>query len=132
MTTDLDNWIKRADEVLSSGHSIAYASEQMHFATSFLASLYGPESPQVRTFRTTAEGILKFKDGVQHNLQIHARSTIRAAKAEAEAGLIKNIRALIAGENITEFLALAKEVMRDGSEASKNVGAVWLPRHLRT
>lgn len=45
-------------------------------------------------------------------------------KAELRGGLIKNVRALIAGENIAELLALAKDVLSQDSEPAKNVGAV--------
>ena len=121
---DTDVWIKRADEVLGGSHSIGNTSEEMQFATSMIAAFYGPESPQMKTFRDTAEGIHKLKEGVQHHLQLHALATIRAVKAQVQAGLAKNVRALIAGENIAEFLELAKDVMRENSEASKNVGAV--------
>jgi hypothetical protein len=37
---------------------------------------------------------------------------------------VKNVRALIAGENIAELLALAKDVLSETSDAAKNVGAV--------
>jgi hypothetical protein len=69
---DNDTWIKRADEVLAKASSIQNTSEQMQFATSMLATFYGPESPQMRTFRDTADGILKGKAAVQHHLQMHA------------------------------------------------------------
>ncbi len=121
---DVDLWIKRADEVLAGGHSTAAASEQLLFATSILSRFYGPSSPEMKTFRETSEGIQRLKEGTQHHLQMHARATIKAVKAQVEAGLAKNTRAIIAGENIAEFLALAKDVMHDGSDAAKNVGAV--------
>jgi hypothetical protein len=121
---DIESWIKRANEVLNGGHSLHNVSEEMQFATSMIAAFYGPESPQMKTFRDTADGIHKGKEAVQHNLQMHARATIRNVKAELQAGLVKNVRALIAGENIAELLALAKDVLSENSEAAKNVGAV--------
>lgn len=120
---DTDSWIKRVDEVVTH-HSIYNVSEQMQFATSIIATFYGPESPQMRTFRDTADGIHRGKEDVQYRLQMHAIATIKNVKAELQAGLIKNVRALIAGEIIAELLALAKDVLSDNSEAAKNVGAV--------
>ena len=121
---DMETWIKRADEVLAKASSVHNASEQMQFATSILATFYGSESPQMKTFRDTADGILKSKAAIEHPLQMHACATIRNVRAELKAGLIQNIRALIAGENIAELLAMAKDVLGGNSEASKNVGAV--------
>jgi len=120
---DVDSWKKRADEVLQK-HGITDVSEQMQFATSMIATFYGPESPQMKTFRDTAEGIHKGKEAIQHHLQLHARATIKNILAELQAGLVKNVRAIIAGEVIAELLALAKDVLADNSEAAKNVGAV--------
>jgi hypothetical protein len=121
---DMDTWIKRADDVLAKASSVHNASEQMQFATSILATFYGPESPQMKTFRDTADGILKSKPAIEHHLQMHACATIRNVQAELKAGLIQNIRALIAGENIAELLAIAKDALGSNSEAGKNVAAV--------
>lgn len=122
---DIDIWIKRADEVLAGAHSTQNASEQLQFATSMIAAFYGPESPQMKTFRDTADGIHRARPGgIDHRLQLHACATIKNVKAELQAGLAKNIRALIAGESIAELLALAKDVLHENSEAAKNVGAV--------
>ena len=57
-------------------------------------------------------------------MQLHARATIKNVKGELQAGLVKNVRALIAGENIAELLALAKDVLSENSDSSKNVGVV--------
>jgi hypothetical protein len=121
---DVDSWISRANAVLEGGHSTTNASELMQFATSIIAAFYGSESPQMKTFRDSTDGICRGKDAVEHRLHLHARATIRNVKAELETGLIKSVRALITGENISEFLALAKDVLSENSEASKNVGAV--------
>lgn len=121
---DTDAWIKRADEALASSHHASNASELMQSATSLISVCYGPDSPQMKTFRETAAGILKGKEGGQHELSSHARATIRNVKSELQAGLVKNVRALVVGENIAEFLALAKEVLAGNSDAAKNVGAV--------
>ena len=120
---DTEKWIKRAGELLEGNYSTDDTSEQMQFATSMLAAFYGPESAQMKTFRDTADGILKRKDA-QYYLQLQACATIRNVKAELEAGLVKNVRALITGENVAEFVALAREVLSQDSEATKNVAAV--------
>jgi hypothetical protein len=116
---DVEGWLKRADELVSQKSSSWDYSEGLQFATSMISAFYGPESPQMRTFRSTAEGTQK-----SIVLSMHAKATIRNIQAEIRAGLIKSVRALLTGEIVAELLTLAKEVLTDNSEAAKNVGCV--------
>jgi hypothetical protein len=120
---DAESWLKRADEVISQTSQLSY-SEGLQFATSMITAFYGPDSPQMRTFRATTEGIQKGKDGVPFNLRMHAKFTITNIQAEIRAGLIKNVRALLTGEIIAELLLLAKDILRDNSAETTSVAAV--------
>jgi hypothetical protein len=120
---DQESWIKRADEVIANTSQWSY-SEALQFATSMITAFYGPASPQMKTFRTTIEGIHKTQGGNPATLRMQAGATIKNIKAELQAGLIKSVRALIAGEIVSELLGLAKEILSDNSESTKNVGAV--------
>lgn len=120
---NVEGWIKRADEVIRNSLQYNY-SEGLQFATSMIAAFYGPDSPQMKTFRDTTEGIQGGKGNIELFLSDHAKATIQNIKAEVEGGLIKSVRALLTGEIVGELLALAKETCADSSEAAKNVSAV--------
>ena len=121
---DIDAWIKRADGVLASISHWNY-SELMQFATSMITAFYGPDSPQMRTFRETAQALQKARaESVPVALAGHARGTVQNIKAEIQAGLIKGVRALLTGEIVAEFLTLAKDTSADQLEGAKNVSAV--------
>ncbi|MGD0923331.1 MAG: hypothetical protein ABSA70_16445 [Terriglobia bacterium] len=118
-------WIKRADEVIANISEWNY-SEGLLFATSMITAFYGPDGPQMKTFRETTEGIYRGKASLPFPLLLkrHAKATIQNIRAEIEGGLIKSVRVLLTGEIVAELLALAREIMADGSEAAKNVSAV--------
>lgn len=121
---DLDNWLKRADEVITQTSQWNYA-EALQFATSMITQFYGPDSPQMRTFRATMEAAQKSKSAFPEILMSEqAKATIKNITAEIQAGLIKSVRALLAGEIISELISLAKELLADSSDSAKNVSAV--------
>lgn len=121
---DTDAWIKRADEVLGSISHSTY-SEGMQFATSMITAFYGPDSPQMKTFRETAQSLRKGEINlIPFFLADHARGTIQNVIAEIKSDLIKSVRALLTGEIVAELLGLAKEISADHSESAKNVSAV--------
>jgi hypothetical protein len=126
MQTLQEMWIKRADEVLTEplGDSSA---EAIQCATSMITTFYGPESAQMKVFRATMDGIAKEKVGYQQTkLRVNARGTIKNIKAEISAGLVKSVRALVAGEILAELVAVAKETLSETQdpEVAKNIGAV--------
>jgi hypothetical protein len=121
---DTDAWIKRADEVVASISNSNY-SEGMQFATSMIAAFYGADSPQMKTFRETAQSFQKAQPHIlPFALADHAKGTIQNIKVEIQAGLIKSVRALLTGEIVAELVGLAKEISADQSDAAKNVSAV--------
>lgn len=120
---DQDAWIKRADEVIAST-SPWDSSAALQFATSMITAFYGPDSPQMKTFRSATEGIQKARGVHSDEMIMHARATVQNIKAEIQTGLAQGVRALIAGEIVSELLAVAKDILSDNSESAKNVGAV--------
>lgn len=131
MAANAEGWIKRASAVLARPNWNDYigVSEAIQFATSMLAALYGPQSPQLRAFLDGQGSISKMKPGTG-NIELaqmtHAHGAIKNAKEELEAGLIGNMRVLIAGEILGELVSLGKEVLAQKDEAGKNVAAVLI------
>ena len=121
---NIEAWIKRADEVVAHISNWNY-SEGMQFATSLITEFYGPDSPQMKTFRETTQALLKGKtEYIPFALAKHTKGTILSIKAAIQSGLIKSVRALLTGEIVAEFLTLARDISADDSEGAKNVSSV--------
>lgn len=116
--------------MLQKGAGVAGADSQaVQFATSMLAALYGPESPQLTQFRAGCEAIAKSAPNpgnMGHHLWLHAIGAIRDAKEQLDAGLIVSLRVAVAGEILAELIRLAKEIMVDRTEEAKNASAVLI------
>ena len=122
-------WLKQAEEMLQKGSGPAAGAEAVHFATSMLTALYGPESPQLTQFLAGCAAIAKSAhtpEGMNFPLLMHARGAIKGTKAELEAGLIVRLRVAVAGEILAELIRLAKEIIVDRTEEAKNAGAVLI------
>jgi hypothetical protein len=94
-----------------------------------LAALYGPHSTQLKAFLDGQDAISKMKIGTVEirSFQLnHAHGVIKNAKEELEAGLVGNMRVLVAGEVLAELVALGKEILSQKDEAGKNVSAVLI------
>jgi hypothetical protein len=65
------------------------------------------------------------RDGFSRK-SIHAYNTIQSVVGEIESGLIVNLRAQVAGEVLSELVALGKEILTDDNDAAKNVAAVLI------
>lgn len=125
MVDNSDLWLKNAREVV--GRPSGRGSEAVSFATSMLAALYGPASPQLAQFQSGCAAIAKSAPNptnMSHHLFVHATGTIRNTITELEAGLIVRVRVAVAGEILEELVRLAKEVMIDRTEEAKYAGAV--------
>src|ERR1017187_8450712 len=126
---DFEAWAKRADEILAGGTGGGgpqEASEAYHFATSMLTALYGAGSPQVQALRANAEASMNRKDGPPRYTLMYqfALGVIENTKREVDAGLIMNLRVLVAGELLADLLRLAKDVLGERTEEATNVAAV--------
>jgi hypothetical protein len=131
MTDNSAAWKARAKEILEAntpgGHGAG--SEAAQFAASMLAALCGPASPQMKQFRSGCDSVEKKAIAAQDldfRLKNHAFAVIRNTIAELDAGLIVNLRAAVAGEVLVEMVRLAKEILANHTEESKNVAAVLI------
>ena len=123
MANNTDAWLKRAKEILAKGHS---AHDAVPFAPSILAALYGSQSAQLQAFNRRMEEISRLKEGTDHHRLKYAYSTIQNVVAEIESGLIVNLRTQVAGEVMSELVALGKEILAGDADAAKNVSAVLI------
>lgn len=121
-------WIARAKEVLKL-YEERRAPEVVPFAVSLLTSLYGPNSPQLEAFNIAQAQIAKQsenpRDAAFYQGQ-QAHTTIKNVVAESESGLIGSLRAQVAGEILSELVALGKDTLTGGTESAKNVSAVLI------
>jgi hypothetical protein len=133
---DFEAWAKRAEEILAggTGGTAREASEAYQFATSMLTTLYGAESPQVQALRANAEALISRKEGSPRYMLMYqfALGVIENTKREADAGLIVNLRVLVAGELLAELLRLAKDVLGERTEEATNVAAVLIASAFET
>jgi hypothetical protein len=123
---NVEPWLTRARTILEGQQA---ASEEIHFAVSFLIAVYGPQSPQLDAYTTALAQIAKSTTGastVAHHQQRHARGVIRSVVAESEGGLITSLRSQVAGEIFAELVGLGKEILEDDTESAKNVSAVLI------
>jgi hypothetical protein len=124
MINNAGPWLTRAKSMLEERH---LPSEDIQFAVSLLAAIYGAQSPQSNAFNTGLAQIAKsaenVTDAVFHQ-QSHAHGTIRNTVAEIEGGLITSLRTQVAGEIFAELVGLGKEILEDDVESAKNVSAV--------
>jgi hypothetical protein len=120
-------WLDRAAELLKNGYGAVSGAPGVAFATSMMATLYGPESPQLRQFRDGCAAITKVAPNprnLDYSLGQHAVGAILNTTGELKAGLIIRVRAVVAGEVLQELLRLAKEVLAGRTDEAKNAAAV--------
>ena len=127
MTNNLEQWKKRAAELLQKGHHGMTAPEASQAAASMLAALYGAASPQFNQFRASCDAILKsgwHHMVVQQELLDLAIGTLQSASDELDGGLVVGLKVTVTGEILAELVRVGKEVLDDRTEEAKNVGAV--------
>ena len=61
---------------------------------------------------------------LQNGVRAHSRAAIQNTLAELELGLIVKMRVAVVGEVLSEMVRLAKEILSEKTEASKNTAAV--------
>jgi hypothetical protein len=126
MSDAAEKWLAKAQEILALPHS---GSLDVNFAISILAAIYGPQSPQLVSFKDRLAQIAKIGQNpsfLAHSQGLEARAAIRNTVAEIEAGLISNLRAQVTGEVLADLIGLGKERLSDGGESAKNVSAVLI------
>lgn len=59
-------------------------------------------------------------------MRVHAASILKRIKAEIQAGLIKHVRAAIAGEILAELISLSKRTLMDVSDSATHAASVLM------
>ena len=126
MVNNAEGWVTRAQALLARPHE---HSESVQFGISFLAAIYGPQSPHLDAYKQALAAISKLAPNptnASFHQQQHARGAIRNTIAEIESGLISSLRAQVAGEIFSQLVGLGKEILQDNTESAKNVAAVLI------
>jgi hypothetical protein len=121
-----DGLRKRGTEILHTANQVTGA-EAAQFAVTMLTNFYGPQSPQLTEFRDGCDAIRKkatYATLIDEPVKDLALGTIKNILMELEAGLIVSVRTAVTGEVLAELLGLAKEILNEKSDTSKNVCAV--------
>ncbi|OFV92937.1 MAG: hypothetical protein A3H95_12635 [Acidobacteria bacterium RIFCSPLOWO2_02_FULL_64_15] len=137
MPLDTPALLKRIDQLLAVSQPddgpVGHATivEVMQGTVTLARALYGDqtETPQLQTIIKAAQKAREA--GVSNTAYIHllivwpvVQGSLRAMRAEIEAGLVGSIERRATGEVIADMLLLAKEALRERSDGAKNVAAV--------
>src|SRR5438874_12696596 len=121
--------IKRIDELLAPKKnqlSIAY-SELLQGTTSIMTLVYGANSPQLKALQGTLDSLRLHLHGIESVLGQQS-SAVQGAllniRSEIKAGLIVNLTQQITGDVLTDFIALARTVLDQNGDGTKNLAAV--------
>lgn len=127
--------IRRIDELL--GAPIPRATEESTYTAAvqkyqstltLVTTLYGTASHQAKTLLSADAEARKYVGAHDENFPRVAlpviTGTLRAMRADVEAGIVGNITQRAAGEVLGDMLGLAKEALRRGTDPTKNVAAV--------
>lgn len=128
MANETDTWLKRGKEVLAKG-APGQVQELIPFAVSILSALYGSRSPQLESFNARMKEVTQSSKGsteASWGQSVCAYYTVANVIGEIEDGLIVNLRAQVAGEVMSELIALGKEILAGETDAAKNVSAVLI------
>ena len=121
---------KRIDALLMGGSGGGDRNVRGHElyngALSLIALLYGPNSPQLKSFTQKAETITeRFSGtGLADNLSFLSRGALQNMRAEIEAGVVGSLQRTITGEVLADFLQLARAALDEKRDEAKNVAAV--------
>jgi len=125
MASNTDTWLKQAKEVIAERNQ----ERAISFAVSMLTAVYGAKSSQATALR---EGMQQIAASATSSLGAHSTQQDMAVNAikntikEIESGLIVDLRAQVAGEVMSELIALGKEILDDGTGSATNVSAVLI------
>lgn len=93
-------------------------------AVSICVSLYGADSPQVKSIETTRKEIWNTKYGDNHKhvlLAEHLQGVLRSVASDIQSGRVRDIQLQARGEVFGDFLNAARSALSDGF---KDVAAV--------
>jgi hypothetical protein len=132
MALDCAALLTRIDQLLAKEVTDAtYATivEVMQGTVTLATIIYGAtEPPQVRAMTEAAQHASKVSGSVSiifwENVWPVVQGTLRAMRADVEAGLVGDIQRRATGEVLADMLGLAKEAFADAQEGTRNVAAV--------
>lgn len=138
MALDSASVLKRIDQLLATNFPAGdvdgiYAAvvEALQGTLSLALVVYGSsdrETPQVHTLMQAAQRARDEKRSVAfafgETVWPVVQGSLRAMKADVEAGIVGQIERRAVGEVIADMLGLAKEALSDGSDGARNVAAV--------
>lgn len=137
MPLDQASLIKRIDDLLAvrlgaEGELDSFSSivEALQGAVTIARLLYGATdaTPQVQTMMQAAKRARELKQSISWShyevVWPVVQGSLRAMKADVEAGLVGNIERRAMGEVIADMLGLAKEALGSDGDGAKNVAAV--------
>ena len=113
MPTNVDGWLERAQSFggrVGILNAALKSGEALSFAISMATAFYGASSQQVEVIKRHAE-----KHKVDADLYEFAKGYIANMVAEVKGGLVQNIRLSIAGETLTDLIAMAREALAANS-----------------
>jgi hypothetical protein len=121
--------LARINELLSLPVDRDYASDASRLTqgtVTLLALTHGQKSPQLSAFETDIAAAQANANSMVRAMVVRsiASGALHNLKGEVESGLIGNLRLVITGEVLGDFLLLAKSSLDEGTEEGKNVSAV--------
>lgn len=137
MPLDTATLLRRIDQLLATQFPAgdiegvyAAVAEAMQGTLTLARTLYGAteETPHVHTLMKAAQLArgqkLSIAFSFHETVWPLVQGSLRAIRADVEAGLVGNIERRAAGEVIADMLGLAKEALREGTDGAENVAAV--------
>ena len=129
MPSNVEGWLKRAEEFSPRAATGFKSGEALNFATSMATAFYGPNSQQVEMIKRRADSIPKEKGNAHIMVYEFAAGCIANMVAEIKGGLVQQIRLGIVGEVLADLIGMAREAL---AENSVQVSACWLLQHSKT
>jgi len=107
--------------------SLAAVSQVRQGTLSVMQMVYGPNSPMASHLVTSLSHHRSLEPGSSGTIiEVRAicRGTLKSVLAELDAGLAGSLQATVAGEVLTDLIALCKTVLDESGDGAKNVAAV--------
>jgi len=117
MPTNVEGWLKRAEEFGPRCSGNKQSGEALLFAISMATAFYGPGSPQLEMIKRRAEALPKEKGNAYPHIMIYefAVGAIRNMVAEIKSGRVTGRRLGIAGEVLADLIAMAREALNENA-----------------
>jgi len=101
---------------------IRAANEILQGTLSLMAAVYSPESQQAASFLESVKSLRN--DRAWSRIAIACNGALQNMEAELAAGFTGSLQKRMAGDVLTDFIQLARAILDNGGNGSKNVAAV--------